>query len=337
MEKIKRFERPFFITLFILALAMLLFVFRPYLGAIAVAIVLFILFQPLYARFEKMMPRKKGISSFLTVVLALIIILGPVSFFGFKIFQEAEELYMNISQENSGAFTVFIGEKLDQLLPFFDLNLNKYLEQFLGTLVGGVGPIFSKVADTTVKIFLALFAFYYFLKDSDKIKKAFSRASLLSQNSTEKILNKLSAMANSVVKGSLVIALVQGFLLGLGFFIFGLSGPVLWGSVAVIASLIPMLGVGVISVPAVIYLVFSGNLIAAVGFAIWATLIVGLADNFLRPKLIERDINVHPLLIFFSVIGGLAVFGPTGLLLGPLVLSFFLALFEIYPVVLGEK
>lgn len=333
----KRFETPFFIGLILLAFSLLAFIFWPYLGAMILAITLAILFHPLYLKLRSLMRNRERLAAFSTVIIAVVAILLPVSFFGFKIFQEAQELYERITAGDAGIFIEFLNVQLGKFLPWLDIDFNEYLGKLLNALAGSLGSIFSKVANITISLFLALFAFYYFLKDREKLKKAILRLSPLSGNKTEKIISKLVSMAGSVIKGSLVVAVVQGILVGLGFFLFGLSNPILWGSVSAVASLIPILGVGLIMIPGIISLILSGNIPLAIGFAIWSIFIVGLADNFLRPLLVERDVHVHPLLVFFSVLGGLAVFGATGLLLGPLALSLFLALLEIYPIIVREE
>jgi predicted PurR-regulated permease PerM len=269
-------------------------------------------------------------------MLAIVVILLPLAFFGFRIFEEAQSLYSHISAGNVGIFTEFLNTQLGKIAPWLTIDFNKYLQEALGVIAGSLGMIFSKVADSTIKLLLALFAFYYFLKDAEKLKKTVLRLSPLSVDKSKKIISKMLAMADSVIKGSLIIAIAQGFLVGLGFFLFGLPNPVLWGSVAVVASLIPILGVGLIVIPGIVSLIIMGNIPSLIGFVLWSVLVVGLIDNFLRPVLIERDLHIHPLLIFFSVLGGLSIFGATGLLLGPLALSLFLALLEIYPIILRE-
>jgi predicted PurR-regulated permease PerM len=131
--------------------------------------------------------------------------------------------------------------------------------------------------------------------------------------------------------GTLFIALIQGLLAGVGFWIFGLPQPALWGTLTIITALVPVVGTALIWLPASIYLFSTGVTGMALGLFLWGAILVGSIDNFLRPKLIERYMKVHPFFILISVLGGLSLFGPLGFLLGPLVLSLILALLEIYP------
>ncbi len=130
------------------------------------------------------------------------------------------------------------------------------------------------------------------------------------------IFEKLQSTATSVVRGSLFAAVCYGILVGLGFAVFGLPNPVLWGAVSMVAALIPVFGIFLVAIPAIATLLFSGNVIAAIGFAVWIFLMAVFMENFLRPRLIGRNAKVHPFLLLFSVLGGLVVFGATGILLG---------------------
>ena len=134
----------------------------------------------------------------------------------------------------------------------------------------------------------------------------------------------------SVVKGNFTIAFIQGFLTTIGFTIFAVPNAILWGTAAAIASLIPSVGTSLVFAPAVILLFINGEVFSSVGLLLWGALAVGLIDNFLGPKFIGRGMKLHPLLILFSVFGGLALFGLIGFILGPIILSLLFALLHIY-------
>jgi predicted PurR-regulated permease PerM len=139
------------------------------------------------------------------------------------------------------------------------------------------------------------------------------------------------------MKGSLFIALIQGCLTGIGFAIAGVPNPALWGSVAMISALIPGIGTSLVLIPGILFLFGTGHPGPGFGLLAWGALAVGLIDNFLSPKLLGRGTNLHPLFILFSVMGGLALFGPLGFLFGPLVLSLWSALISIYQAFILEK
>ena len=179
-------------------------------------------------------------------------------------------------------------------------------------------------------VFIFLVALYYLFKDGHKLKKAVVALSPLRDIYDETIFSKLALAINSVIRGSLTVALVQGILTAVGFAIFGVPNATLWGSVAAIAALIPGIGTALVLLPAIFYLFFNGETFFAVGLFLWGMTAVGLIDNFLGPKLVERGIRLHPFLILLSILGGISFFGPLGFLLGPLALSLFFVLLEIY-------
>jgi predicted PurR-regulated permease PerM len=196
--------------------------------------------------------------------------------------------------------------------------------------VQNLGTIFAGVGQALLGFFLGLMAFYYLLKDGKKLTRAVVALSPLPDAYDEEILNKLAQAVNSVVKGSLVIAAIQGVLTGTGLMIFNVPNPALWGSVAAVAALIPGIGTSLVLLPAIVYLFLTGPIGSAIGLFVWGVIIVGLVDNVLGPKLIGQKVAVHPFLILLAVIGGLGFFGPIGFLFGPLVLSLLFALIEIY-------
>lgn len=181
-----------------------------------------------------------------------------------------------------------------------------------------------------VGIFIFLISLYFLFKDGHKLKKAVIALSPLQDIHDEAIFNKISLAINSVIKGNLAVALIQGTLTAIGFAIFGIPNATLWGSVATITALIPGIGTTLVLFPAILYLLLTEKMLFAIGLLLWGVLVVGLADNVLRPKLVEQGIRLHPFLILLSIFGGLSFFGPLGFLLGPLVLSLLFALLEIY-------
>jgi len=144
------------------------------------------------------------------------------------------------------------------------------------------------------------------------------------------IFLKLRKTINSVMVGTVFIAVIQGVLTALGFAVFGINQPVLWGSFGALLALIPGIGATLIFIPAILIKLILGETMGALGLALWGLIAVSPIDNILRPIFIERGMKVHPFLILVSVLGGLTLFGPIGFLLGPIVLSLFFALTSIY-------
>jgi len=330
-------ETRFFIWLLVVAAALVAFILFPYLNTIVLGVTFAILFHPIYSGLNKLMPRWKGLASFITVLIAIVIILAPLIFFGLRVFQEAQGLYSQFAAGSSSQVTEFLRTKVSNLAPWLNIDFSQYAKQVLDIVIANIGPVFSQVTSITATFFLAFFILYYLLKDGVRLRDAILKMSPLPREDTDEIFSKLSKMANSVIRGSLVVAILQGVVMGLAFWAFGLPNPVLWGAVSVVVSLVPVVGVALVIIPAALSLFLAGHTVVALGFTLFAFLAVGLLTNVLQPRLIDRDVSAHPMLVLLSVLGGIAAFGPVGFLLGPLVLTLFLTLLEIYPVLVGKS
>lgn len=318
------------------ALTVVYFVVKPFFGPLILAAVFAFLFQPIYQRFLSLLKEKEGFAALFTMIVAVVLILLPIIFLGNQIVKESQQLYSALTGESRGNFVSLIEDLISRvrtsaLIPEdFDIDFSQYLRQALSITAQSIGGIFSSFAQMTLNLFVFLIAFFYLLKDGDKLKNYLVKISPLDDSDDELIVNRIKSAVSSVVKGNLLIGLIQGTLTGIGFALFGVPSPILWGSVAAIAAFVPGVGTAIVITPAILFLFFSGNNFGAVGLLIWGLTAVGLVDNFLGPKLVGRGMRLHPLAVFLAVIGGLAFFGPPGILLGPLALSICLALVEIY-------
>ena len=152
----------------------------------------------------------------------------------------------------------------------------------------------------------------------------------LSNKNTGEILSKLKKSINRIFKGSFIIAIIQAFLAWIGFTIFGIPNAIIWAVVAGIASFIPSIGTSIVTIPAVLFLFFTGMQLQALGLLIWSAIIVGTVDNILTPYIISKDTDISSLFVLFSILGGVSLMGPLGILIGPLVLSLLYSLVSIY-------
>ncbi|MES2224129.1 MAG: AI-2E family transporter [Patescibacteria group bacterium] len=326
-------------------------IFEPYLFSIIVALIFSVIFGPLNKRVQKSFPKHRSLSALVTLFIVFVLVLLPFILYGIQLSDEVKNFYdyAFASMQGGGGImtklTVVANNIITTFSPFgvhwpvFDVSeTESYVFAGLSWIRGHFGDIFSGLAKFFVDIFIFLFAFYYFLRDGAIIRKRLIEVSPFPDNRDEEILEKLRLAILSVVKGSMLVALTQGIMTGLGFHFFGIPSALLWGGVTVIAALVPGVGTSLVIVPGILYLFFTGETTHAFGLLLWGTACVGLIDNVLGPKLIEKGINIHPLLILLSVLGGIAYFGVIGFILGPIVLSFLFTLFEIYkPIILKEN
>jgi predicted PurR-regulated permease PerM len=200
----------------------------------------------------------------------------------------------------------------------------------VGWLVANSDTAFFKVGNVLLSFAIFLISLYYLLRDGARARKAVITLSPLSEEENTAIFERLSHAVSSVLKGNLTTAVVQGILSGIGYSIFGIPNPILWGSATALAALIPGVGTSLVFIPMIIYAFVTLPFIMAFGLTLWSVLLVGLIDNFLAPILVGKGMQLHPLLVFLSVLGGIILFGPVGILMGPLTFSFLFALLSIY-------
>jgi predicted PurR-regulated permease PerM len=327
----KSIEKYFFFGLLLATLVFTFFVFRPFWVTIILGVSFAIVLHPVYDWFEsKRLPN--WFSALITVLLFLIILCGPLLGIGVLIFNQSQDVY-RVVVEDGGVkpFMASVDNTVNRILPSgVNVDINEKAESFVSYVSDNVARIFSATISAFFSFILMLLIMFYFLKDGARWRKAVIVLSPLADKDDEKIIRRLKLAVNSVIKGSLFIALIQGTMMGIGLWIFGIPNPALWGVVAAMCAMIPSIGTALVSVPAIIYLFYTGDTVPAIGLLAWATVAVGLIDNFLSPYIVGSKINIPPLFILFSVLGGIAFLGPVGILIGPLSVSLLYTLISIY-------
>lgn len=333
----KHFQDHFLLVVFVLISVLTFFIFKPFIYILILAAIVAVIFEPYNKKLLYYTKGNKGLSALLTTLSIVILILAPLIFLGSQIFLEAKDLFVSLANGEGKDTLLHIFKKLNSTAQSFapssinfSLDVDQITKQGLSWLLQNLGSVFSNFAKIFTSLFIFLISLYYLLKDGEGIKKKLVFFSPLVDSDDEEVSKKLEQAINSVVKGNLTIALIQGMLVSLGFLIFGVPNPLLWGTVATIAALIPAVGTAMVIVPGIIFLFLKESIPGAIGLLIWGALAVGLIDNFLAPQLISKGIKLHPLLVFLSVIGGIIFFGPVGFILGPLTMSLLFVIVDIY-------
>jgi predicted PurR-regulated permease PerM len=333
--------RPYFLmTLLAVSSVVTFFIFRPFIVVLVLAIVFAVVLQPLYRGVLRRMSALPGLAALITIIISVICILIPLTFITVQITDEAQHLYASISGGGGETYlnTVIksVSDLAGQYAPGLALSgedlsasVDQYVKDGLAWTVQNLGGAFGGIARLLLSLFIFLIALYYFLRDGDNLKRTVIDASPLADTEDNAVLTRLEQAINSVIRGSLTIALIQGVLTGIGFAFFGIPNSVLWGVVAALAALVPGIGTSLVLVPGIAYLFVIGSMTPAVGLLIWSVVAVGLIDNLLGPKLVGKSMHIHPLIVLLSVLGGLAFFGPAGIFLGPLCTSLLFALVSI--------
>ncbi len=336
MER-ENIESYIFLAAIALAAVLVALIFLPELNAIVLGITFAVLFQPLYNWLVKKIPQDANGAALLVVLLTILIVLTPLALIGWQLVGEASSLYGALTSGKGSPVLQYLDARLSVTNPALAADLNAYLQQFFGWVVGSVGSLFSSIAGVLFSVLLSFFALFYFLRDGERLREAIIARSPLSRNDTANLIGRLRVVMSSIIRGSLFIAALYGIAGGVGFFMFGLPSGIFWGVITAFASFIPLFGTYLVVVPGMIALAVGHHYADAVGLFIWIGAVGLFIENYLRPRLIGRKANIHPLLVLFSVVGGISFFGPLGILLGPLALGLLIALLDVYPVLAGRN
>jgi predicted PurR-regulated permease PerM len=204
------------------------------------------------------------------------------------------------------------------------------LQNFGGDIAGKLPAIVGVVVVRVLEVIFVILTMYYLFRDGDRVQSALLDALPLERNQSQRIFLRTREVIGASVYGVLAIATIQAVLGGLAFWVLGLPEPLLWSVVLFFLSMIPMAGSFIVWVPAALYLALTDHWVKAIVLSLWCMGVVGMIDNVLRPRFVGKRTRLHELLIFFSVLGGLQVFGVVGLVMGPVVVAITLALVDVF-------
>ncbi|MGL4472987.1 MAG: AI-2E family transporter [Shewanella sp.] len=319
----------------------------PYLGSIVLGFIVSLLFLPVHSRIFKLMPNSPNIASSLSCTLLTVMVLIPLLLVAIAIVDQGVNFMSNAYHWLTGGGAkellshpwVQTGfELLNKWLPFDTIKPEEFAQraaslatEMSSTLVGASTSIVGNLTDTILNFSLMLFVLYFFLRDQEKIIDNIRHIIPLSRSQEDQILNEVESVAKSAVLGSFLTALAQGVLGGIAMALAGFPG-LFWGTMMAFASFIPFVGTAMIWLPASIYLFLIGEWQWAVFLIAWGIVVIGSIDNFLRPWLMQGNTGMSTLLLFFSLLGGLQLFGLIGLIYGPIIFAVTLVLFRLYEV-----
>ena len=307
---------------------------EPFLPALAWALALSVLFTPLQRWLESKFTYSGMAASIAVIVIALIVVV-PVLFVGQKlVLQAAKGAQLIETKVASGEWRRAI-ETQPRLAPLADqieseLDLPGTVKSLAAWFSATAGSIVGGSMVQVISFGLIFYLLFFFLRDRRAVLASLHHLSPLSREETETLLHRVRDTIHATVYGTLVVSTLQGVLAGLRFWWLGLPAPLLWGVVMAILAVVPMLGAFVVWIPAALFLALEGSWGKALILTLWGMLIVGTIDNLLRPVLVGRRLKLHTVLAFISVVGGLMLFGPAGLILGPVALTITTVLLEVW-------
>ncbi|MBC7911196.1 MAG: AI-2E family transporter [Pyrinomonadaceae bacterium] len=321
------------------ALALCFLMLWPFLDVLAWAAVLVILFYPVHRRLTLRLKDRPGTSALISCLLVIFVILLPLTFITLALVNELSGIAGKVQGFISSLLDPNLPlsgpllEKLGQYVDLEQLRSHQFIEERLRNMSGTIARqtlgFVGGALGIVVQIIFVIFTMYYLFRDGDKIIRALPDILPLEREQSEEIIARTTDVISASVYGVLIISAIQGALGGVGFLIVGLPSALVWGVIMIVLSMIPVAGAFVVWVPAALYLAATGQWGKALFLTIWGALVIGSVDNFLRPKLVGEKTKLHELFIFFSVLGGLQVFGVLGLILGPVVLAVAIALLDV--------
>jgi len=329
-----------FFTIIILVLSFL--ILRPFFVAIMSAAALAYIFYPLYLLLLKRISdgaAGKFMAAFFTCAVILLVVLIPMLFMASVLAAEIKSGYQFLKGFNPPTEWSQIN------LPPVLNQWSSYLPQFK-EIAGELTAYFFSLAQGLVKgvpnvilnIFITIFSVYYFLKHGKDLYNFFSEVIPLPDGRYKQILSRFDELSRGMLMGQIVVGSIQGVLAWLGFWLLGVPNPVIWGFMTAIISMIPLLGAAMVWVPIAVYLLVlalsSGEYWRAIVLFIYGTSVISFIDNLLKPKIVGDHAKIHPLIVLFGILGGIQLFGLPGILIGPLILTIFDVVIEIYKEIL---
>jgi predicted PurR-regulated permease PerM len=307
--------------------------FQPFLKPLLSAIVITVIFFPIHAQIQRRL-RSPSIAAMVSTMIVVLLVIVPAVAIILAIKNEVADLYALIDQKSveSGGLSPYLNQLLEGpkqwIGRYYDLSQIDLRAALLGRLrelssffVAEGWMIVGGLTTFVINALITLFTLFFLFREGRSMLRRVAAVLPLSGEQIEKLFSGIENTIIGTVYGGLVVAAVQGTLVGVSLWILGVPSPVLWGVVASFFALLPLVGTTVVWLPASIYLLASGSWVKAVILVAWGMFIVGSIDNVLRPYLISGRVQMHTLLIFFAVFGGVNVFGFLGLIIGPVILA----------------
>ncbi len=333
----------FFLALFLISCGLLGWLLWPFLSVIILAAVITGIFNPVYRHLNRKLSPVP--SSLLTCLLIFLVLFIPASLFIGILANEAYDMYLTAKAAvlNNPYRELFensrIVEKLNPILSNFGLTLtgdeiNRAVAE-LGRVVGlflyeQARSMTTNVVSVVAKFFFMILIIFYLLIDSRRLAEFIIQLSPLPNEQDEKLIQKFKDMAGAILIGNGLGGIIQGTLGGIVFAIFGFNSPFLWGLIMGVMAFLPIVGIGIVFIPASIYLFLNERFAAGIFFIVYYVLLSGGVEYFFKPRLVGKRVHMHTLLVFLAIVGGLKLFGILGIIYGPLVVTAFLTLSDIY-------
>jgi predicted PurR-regulated permease PerM len=337
-------QQKTFLALLVLVTVGFVWILLPYFGAVFWGVVLAILFSSLYNRLLVATKGKPTVAALLTLLTIVVIVILPVSLIGASLIQQAVGVYDMISSGHMDFglyFRQIIGalpQWMVGLLERFDLTSMATLQQKMSAVASQASQIAARQAislgrntmNFLVGLTVMLYLLFFLLRDGQALAARIKDAVPLSRRYKTRLFNNFTTVTRATVKGNVLVAIAQGALGGLAFWFLGVQAPLLWAALMAFLSLLPAIGAALVWAPVAIYFLVTGSIWQGVALIVWGTVVIGLVDNFLRPVLVGKDTKMPDYMVLLSTIGGMALFGLNGFVIGPVIAALFVACWDLF-------
>ena len=340
----RNLENRVFLGLLLVVTLALGGVLAPFYGALFWAAVVAIVFMPVQRRLVARLGRRRTAAALITLALVVLLVILPLVSIGAALTREASGLYrdlqsgqLDVAREFDrivGLLPAWAGALLDRIglgdLASLKARLGAGAADAGRALAARVVDIGQNTLDVVVGFFVMLYVAFFLIRDGTRLTRRLRLAIPLEPAVKRALFAQIAAVVRATVKGNILVAIVQGALGGIAFRVLGIHGAVLWGTLMAFLSLLPAVGAALVWLPVALWLLLSGQLWQGLALAAWGTLVIGLVDNVLRPILVGKDIRMPDWLVLLTTLGGLALFGLNGFVIGPMVGALFLAVWELF-------
>ena len=337
-------RRAAFLLLLALVTVAFFWIISPFFGAVFWAMVLALMFMPVHRRLCALLRGRDTLAALGTLLFCMVIVVVPMIFVVGAMVDEATSFTQRLRTGEFNPRTYF--EQIQNALPgwlrdllgrFGLFNAQDVVDKLTAAVVQGGQALTARalaIGQNTlmllVNLGIMLYLLFFFLRDGRDLAQTIRRAVPMQRQHTDFLLSKFATVVRATVKGTVVVALVQGMLGGVAFAFLGIHGAVLWGVVMSVLSLLPAIGAALVWAPVAIYLIATGSMIEGLGLAAWGAGVMGMVDNLLRPILVGKETKLPDYLVLLSTIGGLSIFGVNGFLIGPAIAALFVATWALF-------
>jgi predicted PurR-regulated permease PerM len=322
------------VLLTLAALAATLVLASPFLAPLAWALAIAVVTAPIHHGLRRRIP-EANVAAVAAVLVVMIVVVTPIFLVGRVIAIEVIARAGSLPDADDAERWTRLAERHPSVAPFARwldrrINVRTEAKQMVSRFVGYVSGVLGGSVWVIVDILLVLFFLFYFYRDGPRGLDTIRALLPLGESESTLLFERVAATIHATFRGTLVVASVQGVLGGLMFWILGLPAALVWGVIMGLFAIVPVLGPFLVWIPAALWLLLEGSWVRALVLVAWGSLVVSLVDNLLYPWVVGRELELHTVLVFLSLVGGILFFGGSGIVLGPLVLAILLSLIEVW-------